>query len=188
MINIFRDEFIFVKNSFEKNRGLITLENRVGVAVQLLTYLNRVEVLQPHEDHDFDLKLTNFENAVGNTSISMQEEWYREMMIHAHMKKNARYSYYREKLISLYNTRESGLPKYFIGGIISYYDGVLLCLAGQPKNATSHLEFAAINLSKKPKYTTNFLNQNFNVLLLGSGMKSGMECRQLLSKVISSGE
>jgi hypothetical protein len=110
-------------------------------------------------------------------------------MIHGSLTKNNYiYEKNRDNFLKLWYQVESEIPRVFLEGVSDYYDGVLLCIAENQREAIPYLESAAKKFYEYPKYRTTFLSSDLNVLLLGKGMKSGSYCNDSITKVIYSGE
>lgn len=185
---ILREEFLFVAKYLESNYQNLSLEVKSAAAVQLLTYINRVNLFQNYFDPALDAKLMVFGKGINLASPIAQENWYREMMIRGQLKGDTGlYVENKKNLLLVLNQHGEGVPSSFIEGAIDFYDGTLLCVMKKPHEALPYLESAAKKLASHPKYTTNLFNKDLNVLLLGKGMEVGLGCNELITKVISTG-
>jgi len=188
IIDVLTKEFSFTANYFERHGQTLPPDVQSRAAVQLLIYLNRLEIFQNHSNPALESKLLEFGKNVNSASPSTQENWQREMMIRARIKGNqSAYQEYRENLLRTLVNHADDIPKNFVEGVINFYDGVLLCVIKKNQEAVPFLDLAARNFSAYPRYTTNFLNGDLNVLLLGKGMEAGSNCNEAISKVISLG-
>jgi hypothetical protein len=97
------------------------------------------------------------------------------------------YQDHRDVLLRTLVSHANDIPKSFLEGIFLLYDRVMLCVVMKNQEAALFLDLAAKKLSGYPRYTTNFLNVDLNILLLGKGMEVGSDCNESISKVISSG-
>lgn len=188
IIGVLSEEFSFVAKYIEQNNQSLSSEIKAAAAIQLLTYLNRINLFQNYFDPALDAKLTEISQMTGLLNPTNQENWYREMMIRGQL--NGEANIYRENRSNLLHvlTRHGGdSPSIFIEGAIDFYDGILLCVTKNPSEALPYLESAERKLANYPKYTTSLFNKDLNVLLLGKGMEAGPSCDSSISKVISSG-
>ncbi|MFN7882049.1 MAG: hypothetical protein ACK5PF_03410 [bacterium] len=188
IIDVLAEEFSFTAKYFERHGRTLSPDIKSRAAVQLLTYLNRLEMFQSFANPVLESKLMEFGGNVKSASPSTQENWQREMMIRSRLKGDqSAYQDRRDVLLRTLVSHANDIPKSFLEGIFHFYDGVLLCVVKKNQEAAPFLDLAAKKLSGYPRYTTNFLNGDLNVLLLGKGMEAGSDCNESISKVISSG-
>ena len=181
-------EFYFIEQNVISNNKITSKEIKLKAAAQLLTYLNRVELYQNYANTELEEKLKEFSSEISSADLATQENWYREVMIRSYLKGNMdAYKTSRGELVNLFERHGQDLPVGFKDGVLSFYDGVLLCVAKKSADASIPLARASKNFSNHPQLTTNFLQQDLNVLLLGRGMESGTGCNDYLTNVISSG-
>jgi hypothetical protein len=188
IVAVLTSEFSFVGDYLKLHSKSMSKEMQTKAATQLLTYLNRVELYQNYSNEALESKIREFGSGIHIATPATQENWYREVMIRSHMKGD--YDLFQEnrrQLMKLLNEHGQDLPVDFIDGVLFFYDGVLLCIEKKPDAADSPLASAAKKLASNPQLTTNFLQQDLNVLLLGKGMESGAGCNQSLTNVIFSG-
>lgn len=186
--DVLLEESVFIERFFQRHGQKLTSDIQARVVIQLLTYLNRVEMYQSFANPALESKLINFGGNGELASPSTQEIWHREMMIRSRIKRDqSAYESHREGLLRTITSHVNEIPKPFIEGIVNFYDGVLLCIVRRNQEAAPFLDLAARNFSRYPRYTTNFLNGDLNVLLLGKGMEAGSDCNDLITKVIMSG-
>lgn len=188
IVAVLVSEFYFIDEYIKSNHRITSIEIQSRALAQLLTYLNRVELYQNYSNVTLEEKLKEFSSGISNASLATQEDWHREMMIRSYLKGD-REAYIRNRgeLASLLDKHGQDLPASFKEGVLSYYDGVLLCIANKSAEASVPLAKSAKNFSSHPQLTTIFLQQDLNVLLLGRGMESGAGCNDYLTNVISSG-
>lgn len=187
IIDVLAEEFSFTAQYFERNGRMLPPDINSRAAVQLLTYLNRLEMFQSYANPALESKLMEFGVNVKSALPSTQENWQREMMIRSRIKGDqSAYQDHREVLLRTLLSHANDIPKSFLEGIVYFYDGVLLCVIKKNKEAAPFLDLAAQHLSSYPRYTTNFLNGDLNVLLLGKGMEAGSDCNESISRVILS--
>lgn len=188
IIGVLSEEFSFVAKYLESNSQSLSSGVTMAAAIQLLTYLNRINLFQKYSDPALDAKLTEFGQRINSSDPTNQENWYREMMIRGKLKGDASiYKENRKNLVLILSQHGGDIPNAFIEGVIDFYDGTLLCAVRKPGEALPYLESAAIKLAAYPKYTTNLFNMDLNVLLLGKGMEAGPDCKESITKVIASG-
>jgi len=189
LLNILEKESKFVAKHIKSNHQFISSELNLAAFNQLLIYLNRVNLFQHYFDPILEKKLPEIEQRIGSESLVNQVIWYREMMIRARLRENDYlYKKYRENLFNAWNQHDGDIPNSFIEGIFNFYDGVLLCVMKRNHEAKPYLESAANNFSKFPRYTTNFLRMDLNVLLMGKGKMAGPVCDELITTIILTGE
>jgi hypothetical protein len=182
------DESVFLERYFRRHGQKLTSDIQARVLIQLLTYLNRVEMYQPFANTALESMFMIFGGNDGLLSPSSRENWYREMMIRSRIKGDqSAYESYREGLLRTFASHPNEIPKPFIEGVVNFYDGVLLCIVKKNQEAAPFLDLAAKKFAGYPRYTTNFFNGDLNVLLLGKGMEAGSDCNDLIIKVIMSG-
>lgn len=188
IVDVLVSEFSFVANYTKPNSRAISEEMRTRVATLLLTYLNRVELYQNYSNESLEKKLEEFASEIARATPETQENWYREAMIRSYLK--GEYDVYiknRESLADVLRKHGPNLPIDFREGVLSFYDGVLLCIKNKSDDAIAPLQNASKNFSNHHQLATNFLQQDLNILLLGRGMESGRDCNDQLTSVIYSG-
>jgi len=187
IIGVLEKEFLFVAKYIELNHQSISSDLNSAAFIQLLTYLNRVNLFQYYFDPVLEEKLTEFGQRIDSENLTNQENWYREMMIRAHLNKDIDlYERNRNYLLSIWNNRRD-IPSSFLEGVINFYDGVLLCVINKNNEAIPHLESAVKNFVPYPEEVTHFFYTDLNVLLIGKGMESGTDCTKFILNVISTG-
>lgn len=188
IVRVLTEEFQEIAHYIEAHNESLSPDVRSRAAAQLLTYINRIELFQRYSSPALEWNLAAFASKVSSAPMSIQEDWYREMMIRGHMRGDSTaYRQNLDRLLSTLRSRRADVPHEFLEGVASYYEGVLLCVAMRPLDALVHLVTAARKLSAYPEDTTRLLNRNLNVLLLGKVMDSEPGCRDSLVKVVSSG-
>jgi len=189
IIDVLSKEFKFISEYILLNNKSISSEVKDSTFIQLVTYLNRINLFQKYFDPLLEVKLIEFDQRIGSLSPVRQEDWYREMMIHGQLKGDSSiYQKYRNKYVQILHREGVGIPKVFIEGVIDFYDGILLCANNQSREALPYLKSAEVKLAKYPDYTMRFFSIDLNVLLIGRGKMSGADCDNSISKVISAGE
>jgi hypothetical protein len=187
VVGVLGSEFYFVEQLISNNK-ITSKEINLRAAAQLLTYLNRFELYQAYTNAALEEKLKEFSSEISTADPATQENWYREVMIRSYLKGNIdAYKASKGELVNLFEKHGQDLPTGFKEGVLSFYEGVLLCVAKKSADASLPLARASKNLSQHPQLTTNFLQQDLNVLLLGRGMESGTGCNDYLTNVILSG-
>lgn len=188
IVRVLTEEFQAVARYIEVHNESLSPDIRSRAAAQLLTYINRIELFQRYSNPALEWNLAAFASKVSTAPVSIQEDWYREMMIRGHMRGDSTaYRQNLDRLLSILRRSRVDVPHEFLEGVASYYEGVLLCVAMRPLDALSYLGIAARKLSAYPEDTTRLLNRNLNVLLLGKVMDSEPGCRDSLVKLVSSG-
>jgi len=188
ILQILTEESTFLAGYLEAHAYSLSRPTQARAATYLLTYLNRVGLYENHSIPALESKIREFSGYVSASPPSVQEDWHREAMIRAYLQGDyPLYNDNRNHLLALLNQHKGEIPIDFVEGIISYYDGVLSCIGKRSDLASEPLSDAAKKLARYPSYTTNLLNHDLNVLLLGKGMESDSICKQALINVISSG-
>jgi hypothetical protein len=188
-IAILKKESVVLDKYLKLHGKLLPEDIQLRFAVQLLTYLNRVELFGSTSNPALDATLKEFDKRIESTHPTLQENWYREMMIRAKLQSNdSLYSHYRQNLLHEYEDGADDISAEFIRGVINFYDGVLSCAVQENQEAAPLLNMAAKNLSGFPRYTLNFLKGDLNVILLGKGIKGGGDCNELIRKIIQLGK
>ncbi len=188
ILRVLTEEFSFLSEYLLAHARSLSASTQARATVQLLTYLNRVELYDNYPSQALEAKIREFASSISLLDPSIQENWLRETMIRAHLKGNLQlYQANRSQLSKLLNDHGADIPNDFRKGVISFYDGVLSCIGKQQDLAVVPLDDAAKKLAHFPQYTTAFLIQDLNILLIGKGMEAGPGCNQALTDVILSG-
>ena len=186
--DILEKESLFVSRYIASNQGLISAKMKIISEIQLLTYLNRINLFINYFDQNIDIKMTGLDLKIQLLDPSIQENWYREMMIHGKLSGNINlYEANRGKLFSLLN-RQQDIPNIFVEGMMNFYDGVLFCIAKQRDEALPYIKLAKNKLARYPEYAAILYSSDLNVILIGKGMKSDPSCKEAITDVISLGE
>lgn len=129
IIDVLAEEFLFTAKYFERHRPMLPPDIKSRAAVQLLTYLNRLEMFQSYANPALESKLMEFGGNVKSASPSTRENWQREMMIRSRIKGDqSAYQGHREVLLRTLASHANDIPKPFLEGVVNFYDGVLLCV------------------------------------------------------------
>jgi hypothetical protein len=188
IVSIIDEEAKFIFNYLKSNKKYVSSGKRVISIIQLLTYLNRINLFQNYFESDLDLMLSKVDADINLVEPGDREDWYREMMIRGRLKGNEDvYNKNRALLLETLNKHGGNLPQSFIDGAIDFYDGTLLCITDKAADASSYLKSAATKFAAYPKYTTAFFYADLNVLLIGKGMGMSQACNNALVEVLSAG-
>jgi hypothetical protein len=184
--NTLDSESQFISSYLRSNWKSISVDLQSRAIVQLLTYLNRIELYRKLSRPDFDEQLQNIGDKISSAPPSVQEDWYREMMIRAYMKGDS-YAFQedRKKLVKILEAYAQEIPQDLRDGSINYYEGVLACISKNPQNAIAPLSKAIKLMATNQQMALNFFRGDFNIILIGKGMDGGDKCKELLEKLIS---
>lgn len=189
VIRLLDGEFTAISSYLRSHGADLPDELQARFVVQLLMYLNRLQLYLPYSADSLESALARFAPKIGTADIDLQEDWYRERMIRAKLEsREASYADHRSNLWALYDTHAADLPvsRDFVDGIKLFYDGLLSCVSKETSPAVEKLAVAATKFAQNREYATLFLNRALIVLMLGRGMDSGPRCREAIRNVISS--
>lgn len=188
ILYVLAGEFRVIAKFLNSNADVISSELKFKGAVQLLTYLNRVSLFQKFSDPTLKNQLSIYEQNAGSSDPSTLENWHRELMIYGRLNNDTQlYEKHRDALNDVLRKNGRDLSSDFLTGVLAFYDGILSCISKEESIGVRNLTIASNNLKSFSKFTTNLLNQDLNVLLLGKGMESGEGCHDAISNFILTG-
>ena len=185
ILNTLDSESQFVAGYLKSNWKTISVDMQSRAIVQLLTYLNRIELYRKYSRPDFEEQLKNVSEKISSAPPSVQEDWYREMMIRAYLKGDLYvFQENREKLLKILEDYAQEIPQDLRDGSIYYYEGVLACISKNPKDAIAPLNKAVKLMATNQQMASKFFHGDFNIILIGKGMEETDRCKEILEKLI----
>lgn len=163
---------------YKENHGALSQSERYRLFSQLLIYLNRLLLFQPHSEPALIEWLEVISAPIKWTGdAKLKEDWLRERMILARLA-GKEDEYQRSK--EAYSTFLNGQPDRakYANEAVALLDGLLSCASDHEADGNVSLAVAAKALPQG--YTTHFFYSDFNALLFSRGRK----CKPALTRLL----